>query len=311
MPNPTRPADLAVVPERVYLSVCAAAAAAGAQLYDSAAVRSAVAVVGTAAVALVAASHVPAFRGRPQLAAGAAFRLAAAAVAQTALTSNLRVALTAPTTMIGFLVRRNMPILHFVSVATLRTESPAAFVAIAASELAVFTLLQQRACVGIVRNLPSTAFFYDRLAAIIRHAALAPVVGSTRAAAGACPASACHVVQTFCFALATVLGAAAAACGGRRRLSVAGIAIGIYAAAVLAVAAAQVARGPTCAPLPPHHAAALAAGPPVAAPLLRGATSQRMRLRAQLAAADVAAAARFVAAGARGVVLEVGRALFL
>ena len=298
MPPSTPPHPTDVTFERVYATVIASVAFTSMPIFEPPLVRAAVAALAVGATALHAATHSPSCRGRVTRAA-CALRWCAAATGQYAISHVRRLRTTTPASILSFLLRRNQPMLHFGSAATLRTRTLAAYLAVIGGELSIYVVMQAGACRGILTNLPGTAWFYDKIAATIHAVALAPVVGSAAAEGATCAAAGCGITQTFCFAAASPLGAAASSCGGTARVSPAGVCVGVYACAVLAVV---VARLEPCPPLPPWHVAVLAAGQPAASILERG----RLRFHVRLILEDVATVAGVVGVGVR----DAARALF-
>lgn len=264
----------------------------------------AVATLAVGSTALHAATHSPACRGRVKHAA-CALRLCVAATGQFALAHARRMEPSMPASMLGFLIRRNQPMLHFGSAATLRTRNNVGglltYVAVVGGELAIYVGLQACTCRCILSISPGAAWFYDRIAAAVHAAALVPVVGSGAADAAACRPAGCTVAQTFCFALASILGAAASSCGGGRRVIPAGVCVGGVRERRAGGGGRQTLP---CPPLEAWHAAVLAAGQPVARPIARG----RVRFHARYITDDVVTVLGFVAAGVRE---AVGRALML
>ena len=183
-----------------------------------------------------------------------------------------------------------------LSTATLRTRSPAGYLAAVADELAVYAAMQPAACASQVADSPGGVWYFDVCSRAVHGGALRAVAGAGAPAALACPAHACRVTLWFLFGAAAVLGAAASGCGGgHAHASVAGVAFGVYSAAVAAVVASRLAP---CPPLPAWHAALLAAGPPPGTAIQVGG---RLRDKARLVADDFAAVVAWAADAARSV----------
>lgn len=255
--------------------------------------RAAVFAFVVAGAALHAATHTRAFKRSPRLRVGTAiaFRLALAATAQTAVAGRVRIPVPMPSSMAGFLARRTLPPLFFVSAATLRTESTFIYTAAVLAELTIYVAMQPAACAGMLADAPGGIYFFAAIARRVHEAALRIVIGGAGAGAAlTCPAHACRVTLFFFFASAGVLGAAASRCGGTRcRAAPAAVATGVYAAAVAAVI---LSRLTSCPPLPPHQARLLAAGPPPGGEV---AVWGRVAEKAKLVASDVAAVAAWAA----------------
>ena len=246
-------------------------------------------------MALHALTHARGY-ARHRVSAGVAYRLALAAIAQTAVVGRMRISMPMPASFAGFLARRQLPLLVFLSTATLRTRSLGGYLAAVAAELAVYAAMQPAACASQLADSPGSVWYFDACSRGVHGGALRAVAGAGAADALACPAHACRTTLLFFFGAAAVLGAAASGCGGgHARASVAGVAVGVFAAAVAAVVASRLAH---CSPLPAWHAALLAAGPPPGTAIQVGG---RLRDKARLVADDFAAVVAWAGDVARSV----------